>query len=114
MTLALARVGESGRRPGRMPLHPTQHPWNTPSCSAGTHGEIGLGACVRVSLTGSHSRLQMAEEGVVIEVVAPDTEVRSTRVAFLRTLVAPEPRYVIQCWSRRVLRSADTLVVVSL
>jgi hypothetical protein len=76
-------------------------------------GEIGLGTCVRLSLSGGRSVAQMTEEGVVIEVVEPGTGVTSARVAFRRTQAAGEPRYVIQCWSRRVLRDASGLVVVS-
>jgi hypothetical protein len=76
-------------------------------------GEIGLGTCVRLSLSGGRSVAQMTEEGVVIEVVEPGTGVTSARVAFLRTETTGEPRYVIQCWSRRVLRHASGLVVVS-
>ncbi len=74
---------------------------------------ISLGTCVRVSLSGAHSRRRMLEEGVVIEVVPPDTEVRSARVVRLRVPIADEPRYVIQCWSRRVLRHASDLLVVT-
>lgn len=77
-------------------------------------GEIDLGTCVRVSLSGGRSRYQMTEEGVVIEVVEPDTAVRSARVAFLQTPIAEERRYVIQCWSRRVLRHASGMIVVAL
>ena len=76
-------------------------------------GEIGLGTCVRLSLCGGRSLHQMTEEGVVIEVVEPGTGVTSARVAFRRTETTGEPRYVIQCWSRRVLRHASGLVVVS-
>lgn len=75
--------------------------------------EIDLGTCVRVSLSGGHSRLRMHEEGVVIEVVPPDSEVQSARVAYLKTPKSTERRYVIQCWSRRVLRNAADLLVVS-
>lgn len=74
---------------------------------------IDLGTCVRVSLSGGHSRLRMHEEGVVIEVVPPDGKVRSARVAYLKTPKSTEPRYVVQCWSRRVLRNAADLLVVS-
>ncbi len=56
----------------------------------------------------------MTEEGVVIELVQPDTEVQSARVAFVRVPVSEEQRYVIQCWSRRVLRQASSMIVAAL
>jgi hypothetical protein len=57
----------------------------------------------------------MTEEGVVIEVVPAWCGVRSARVIYPRTtgssrsLVA---RYVVQCWTCRVLRRAAEMVLV--
>lgn len=115
---AFARAADGGRRPGRpWPARPRAYrpaPDEAPPDPDGTQAEITLGACVRVSLSGARARSQMVEEGVVIEVVAPDAEVQSARVVRLVTPIADEPRYVIQCWSRRVLRQASGLVVVAL
>jgi hypothetical protein len=76
-------------------------------------GQIDLGTAVRVSLSGSHRTSLMCEEGVVIEVVEPATDVRAARVFHHPERLSVERRYVVQCWSRRVLRHAAHMVVVS-
>lgn len=74
---------------------------------------LGLGTCVRLSLS-RHLTGGRSEEGVVIEVVQPGEPPRSARVAFVRTPTAPDVRYVIQCWDRRVLRRGEDLEVQAL
>lgn len=117
MTLPLARAADGGRRPGRLAPRTDPRgriPWS-PEIPLGRGETVALtvGACVRVSLSGGRTPWQMTEEGVVIEVVEADAAIRSARVAYIRAPLAGERRYVIQCWSRRVLRGPDRLVVVS-
>ena len=76
---------------------------------------IDLGSCVLVSLLGDWNRSDCTEEGVVIEVVPPGGFVRSARVVdhhpgkHSRSVVT---RYVVQCWTRRVIRRAVELELV--
>jgi hypothetical protein len=71
---------------------------------------IDLGTCVLVSLFHGP---RLRQEGVVIEVVAPGAIIRSERV-YDRREVRQELRFVVQCWTRRVVRYADEMAVVAL
>ncbi|MGD0107293.1 MAG: hypothetical protein ABSC06_25125 [Rhodopila sp.] len=79
-------------------------------------GAIDLGTCVRVSLSGGWARAGMTEEGVVIEVVPPGCGMRSARVRLRHTASSRSRvvRFVIQCWTCRVLRRAQELEVICL
>jgi hypothetical protein len=79
-------------------------------------GAIDLGTCVLVSLSGGWARAGMTEEGVVIEVVPPGCGMRSARVLLRHTASSRSrvARFVIQCWTCRVLRRGQELLVVSL
>ncbi|MGD0109218.1 MAG: hypothetical protein ABSC06_35050 [Rhodopila sp.] len=76
---------------------------------------VDLGTCVLVSLSGGWARAGMIEEGVVIEVVPPGCGMRSARVLLRHTASSRSrvSRYVVQCWTCRVLRRAQELLVVS-
>lgn len=97
--------------PGRWPLSLEEFlKANTPPVG------IDLGTSVLTSPSGGRSRKDMTEEGVVIEVVPPGGQVRSARVVYPRTACAARSavvRYVVQCWTRRVLRWAAELQVIS-
>ncbi len=71
---------------------------------------IDLGTAVLTSLAGGRSRAGMGEEGIVIEVVPPGCPVRSARVVYPRSAVV---RYVVQCWTCRVIRWTAELLVIS-
>jgi len=113
MTLALpslpcplARRLAPGGRPGGWP-EPGALPDADPS-----QPPIELGTAVRVSLSGGWAVTGMTEEGVVIEIVPPGGWPRSDRVLPARCTRSSVARYVVQCWSCRVLRSAAEMVVV--
>jgi len=76
---------------------------------------IDLGTAVLTSLAGGRSRAGMTEEGVVIEVVPPGRPVRSLRVIYSGSAASRSAvvRYVVQCWTCRVLRWSAELLVVS-
>jgi hypothetical protein len=69
-------------------------------------GEIGLGSCVRVSLSGGWALADLTREGVIIEVVPPGRPVRSAAVAPPRATRSSVTRYVVQCRGSRVVRPA--------
>lgn len=76
---------------------------------------IDLGSCVLVSRLGGRSRGDRTEEGVVIELVQPGGGVLSARVVDLHTdkrSGSTVTRYVVQCWTRRVLRRAAEMELV--
>jgi hypothetical protein len=82
-----------------------------------TPATIDLGTCVRLCPFGGRAARSMTEEGVVIEVVPPWQPVRSARVIFPPSRMSSRskvPRYVVQCWERRVVRRAAELLVVAL
>lgn len=77
---------------------------------------IDLGTAVLTSLAGGRSRTGMTEEGVVIEVVPPGGQARSARVNYSRSGCASRStvvRYVVQCWTCRVIRWTAELHVIS-
>ena len=76
---------------------------------------IDLGTAVLTSLAGGRSRAGMSEEGVVIEVVPPGAPVRSARVVYSRSASTRSTvvRYVVQCWTCRVIRWTAELLVIS-
>ena len=108
MGALLSRRPVPGARPGLWP--PLPIPW-TPAGGIGLG--IALGSAVRVSLYGGWARAGMTEEGVVIEVVPPRCSPRSARVEPGRPARSPACRYVVQCWTCRVLRRAAEIVLVS-
>jgi hypothetical protein len=81
-----------------------------------TPAAIDLGTSVRVNLWGARTHLD--DEGVVIEVVPRGAAIRSARVWVPASHgfgnCSSVPRYVVQCWERRVIRRAGELAVVSL
>ena len=77
---------------------------------------IDLGTAVLTSPAGGRSRAGLTEEGVVIEVVPPGAPVRSARVVYPRSACASRSavvRYVVQCWTCRVIRWTAELLVIS-
>jgi hypothetical protein len=102
-----AAEGESGRHPLLLEEFLRA---NTPPAG------IDLGTAVLTSLAGGRSRPGMTEEGVVIEVVPPGGQVRSPRVIYSRSGCASRStvvRYVVQCWTCRVIRWTAELLVIS-
>ncbi len=113
MGALLSRRPVPGARPGLWP--PLPAPW-TPA--GGTGLGIALGSAVRVSLYGGWAQADatgasMTEEGVVIEVVSPGCSPRSARVEPGRPARSPACRYVVQCWTCRVLRRSADIILVS-
>jgi hypothetical protein len=68
-----------------------------------------IGAAVLVALAPGE---RLAEEGVVIEVVAPRATWTSQRVAGRRHRLRVET-YVVQTWTCRVARPATAMIVVA-
>lgn len=82
-----------------------------------TPEEISLGTVVKVSPCGGRSKWQMAEEGVVIEIVWRGMPVRTSGILYAARLQGSRStvtRYVVQCTNYRVVRRAAELVVVAL
>jgi hypothetical protein len=79
--------------------------------------EISLGTVVKVSPCGGRSKWQMAEEGVVMEIIWKGEPVRTTGILYAARLQGSRStvtRYVVQCEHYRVVRRAAELVVVAL
>jgi hypothetical protein len=73
---------------------------------------IDLGTAVRLSLARAPYVGEMAEDGVVIEVVEPWAYIESRWVDYPPPRL-PKRRYVVQCQTCRVVRLPAGLVVVA-
>ena len=80
--------------------------------SCGVPAGLELGTAVMVSVDGGTSKVDLVDEGVVIEIVPGGFLVRSSRVD-KAPLRVQWHRYVVQCARSRVVRRAEALVVVA-